>query len=155
MEEEQVCYTRHWQGPYMDSRLWLHRRVPLSSHKPPAALDDPDRIDLTFDSYVHLSYYDEVYQCRPHSSSPPHRDPHPYPAKPSVLASPPPARPSWVLIKEVVLTKDNDSLDDDYAICLKALVDRYQEDGVASTQPTMSTLWAIPYSHFFHQHCIF
>jgi hypothetical protein len=109
MEEEQVCYTRHWQGPYMDSRLWLHRRVPLSSHKPPAALDDPDRIDLTFDSYVHLSYYDEVYQCRSRSSSPPpsRSPPLPCQAKHACIAA---YSKAIMGLKEVVLTKDDDSL---------------------------------------------
>jgi hypothetical protein len=93
----------------MDSRLWLCRRVPPPSHKPPAALDDPDLIDLTFDPYVHLSYYDEVYQCRSRSSSPPpsRSPPLPCQAKHACIAA---YSKAIMGLKEVVLTKDDDSL---------------------------------------------
>jgi hypothetical protein len=41
-------------------------------------------------------------------------------------------------------------MEDDCAICLKALADRYQEDVAASAE-----LRAMPCSYVFHKHCIF
>jgi len=143
----------------MDSRLWLRRGgLPSSSSDSDEAptkfeLDDLDPVDdLTLAPYVYqrlratsflLSRLRRSPSPPPSRSRPPHHQ-----AKRACIAA---SSKAILGLKEVVLTKD----DDDCAICLKALADRYQENDPASAEPTMSTLRAMPCSHVFHQHCIF